>query len=215
MTRIVTAALSIALVAAVLPGCKIIKTPTGEEAAASANAFDPNARVSDIWESTAVPYLDGKAGTLAEVSALAGQDAAAAGAKYGNPQKQANSPWTFAVKIEGTIVAADTASRAATIDVDVDGDGKADAKVQIGPAIRGTALRDSFDFVNFNEFKNQIEWAQFGKALNQHVNSTVLEALPREALAGKPVSVVGAYAMPSGSDLPLVTPATVTIGRGP
>jgi predicted lipoprotein len=57
------------------------------------------------------------------------------------------------------------------LDVDADGDGKADAKVQIGPAVRGTALRDTLEFVNFNEFKNQIEWAQFGKAFNEKINT--------------------------------------------
>lgn len=212
MTRFGTAVAGLALTASLLSGCKIIKTPTAEEAAAT--AFDSNRQVSEIWEAQALPYLDGKAGPLAEVAALAASDAAAAGTKYGNPAKQANSPWTFAVRVEGKVIAADTASRAATIDVDADGDGAADARVQIGPAIRGTALRDSFDFVNFNEFKNQIEWAQFGKALNQHMDETVLKALPRDSLVGRTVSVTGAYPMPSGADLPLVTPARITLGEG-
>ena len=78
-----------------------------------------------------------------------------------------------------------TQSRAATIDVDVDGDGKADVRVQIGPAIQGTALRDSLDFVNFNDFTNQIDFAQFGKAFNTHADKTVLSKLPREGLEGQ------------------------------
>ena len=32
-------------------------------------------------------------------------------------------------------------------------------RVQIGPAIRGTALRDTLDFVDFNDFTNQIDFA--------------------------------------------------------
>jgi predicted lipoprotein len=146
---------------------------------------------------------------------LATTDAAAAGAKYGNPNKQANSPWTFAVRLEGMIVAANTQSRAATIDVDVDGDGKADARVQIGPAVRGTALRDSLDFIQFNDFTNQIDFAQFGKAFNSYVDKTVLAKLPREALEGRSAKVVGAYTLGSGQDLPLVTPAEAEIGPKP
>jgi predicted lipoprotein len=95
----------------------------------------------------------------------------------------------------------------------MDGDGKADAKVQIGPALRGTALRDSLDFVNFNEFKNQIEWAQFGKAFNEKVNASLLQALPRDGLTGKTVKVTGAFPMPPSGQLPLVTPATLTMGQ--
>ena len=75
-----------------------------------------------------------------------------------------------------------TASRAATISVDTEGDGKVAAIVQIGPAMRGTALRDSLDFVSFNDFKNQIDYAQFGKAFNQHAAQTILAHLPRDSL---------------------------------
>ncbi|WP_413712491.1 DUF2291 family protein [Rhizobium sp. Rhizsp82] len=206
-------ALIAALVAAALPGCKIIKTPTAEEKAAAAakDAFDPNAKVDAIWQSQAVPYFEKRAGELKDVVAAVAAGADQAGEKYGNPKKQASSPWTYAVKFTGKVVAADTQSRAATLDVDVDGDGKPDAKVQIGPALRGTALRDTLDFVNFNEFKNQIEWAQFGKAFNEKANTAFLSAIPRDGITGKTVTVVGAFPLPSGSDLPLVTPSELTV----
>jgi predicted lipoprotein len=206
-------ALIAALVAAALPGCKIIKTPTAEEKAAAAakTAFDPNAKVEAIWQSQAVPYYQKRAGELKDVVAAVAAGPDQAGEKYGNPKKQASAPWTYAVKFTGKVVAADTQSRAATLDVDADGDGKADAKVQIGPALRGTALRDTLDFVNFNEFKNQIEWAQFGKAFNEKANAAFLSAIPRDGITGKTVTVVGAFPLPSGSDLPLVTPSELTV----
>ncbi len=206
-------ALIAALVAAALPGCKIIKTPTAEEKAAAAakSAFDPNAKVEAIWQSQAIPYFQQRAGELKDVVAAVAAGPDQAGEKYGNPKKQASSPWTYAVKFTGKVVAADTQSRAATLDVDADGDGKADAKVQIGPALRGTALRDTLDFVNFNEFKNQIEWAQFGKAFNEKANTAFLSAIPRDGITGKTVTVVGAFPLPSGSDLPLVTPSELTV----
>ncbi|TBZ26635.1 DUF2291 family protein [Rhizobium leguminosarum] len=207
-------ALLAAVVAAALPGCKIIKTPTAEEKAAAAakTAFDPNAKVEAIWQSEAVPYFEKRAGDLKDVMQLATSSADTAGEKYGNPRKQSSSPWTYAVKISGKVVAADTASRAATLDVDTDGDGKADAKVQIGPALRGTALRDTLEFVNFNEFKNQIEWAQFGKAFNEKANTTFLSAIPREDLAGKTVTAIGAFPLPKSGELPLITPSELRVG---
>ncbi|MBX5219227.1 DUF2291 domain-containing protein [Rhizobium sp. NLR8a] len=207
-------ALLAAVVAAALPGCKIIKTPTAEEKAAAAakTAFDPNAKVEAIWQPQVVPYFEKRAGELKDVMQLVATSPDAAGEKYGNPRKQSSSPWTYAVKITGKVVAADTASRAATLDVDADGDGKADAKVQIGPALRGTALRDTLDFINFNEFKNQIEWAQFGKAFNEKANTAVLSAVPRDGLTGKTVTVIGAFPLPKSGELPLVTPSELTVG---
>jgi len=194
-----------------LTACKILPTPSGD----SGNAFNPDKMVEEIWAAKVVPYLQQKAGPFAEVHALAKADPASAGAKYGNPKKQANSPWTFAVRVEGKIIAANTQSRAATMDIDVDGDGKADARVQIGPAMRGTALRDSLDFIQFNDFTNQIDFAQFGKAFNAYADKAVLAKLPRDALEGRTAKVLGAYTLESGQDLPLVTPAEAEIGPKP
>ncbi|MBX3567961.1 MAG: DUF2291 domain-containing protein [Rhizobiaceae bacterium] len=197
-----------------IAGCKILPTgaPIDGDVAAK---FDPDAMVAEIWDGRMLPYLRDKAGPFAEVQGLAKGDAKAAGEKYGNPNKQANSPWTYVATAEGRIVASNTESRAATVDIDVDGDGKADVRVQIGPALRGTALRDSLDFVNFNEFTNQIDFAQYGKSFNIYADRTILSKLPREALDGRTAKVLGAYVQGSGGDLPLLTPAEAEIGPQP
>jgi predicted lipoprotein len=72
-------------------------------------------------------------------------------------------------------------------------------------------LRDSLDFVDFNSFKNQIDFAQFGKSFNIYANSNVLSKLPREGLDGKTAKLLGAYVPGSNSDLPLMTPAQAEI----
>ena len=194
-----------------LSGCKFIKTADQQKEAA-AGAFDPDKLVAGIWDDKVLPYLNERAGSLKDVMSLASSDLNAAAAKYGHKEKQGNAPYTFAAKVEGTIVAEETKSRAAYVDVDVDGDAKADVRVAIGPAIRGTALRDSLKFVNFNEFKNQIEWAQYGKSFNNHVNKTLLEKLPRSGLTGKKLAATGAFPLPSAGQLPQFVPATITIG---
>lgn len=206
---------TLGIAALALVGCKILPTPTEEDVAANANTFNPDKMVEEIWAPKVIPYLQQKAGPFADVDALAKSDAKAAGEKYGNPKKQANSPWTYAARVEGKIVASNTKSRAGSIDVDVNGDGKADVRAQIGPALRGTALRDVLDFVNFNEFVNQIDFAQYGKAFNTYSDKTVLSKLPREGLDGRTAKLVGAYVPPSGSDLPLLTPAEAEIGPAP
>lgn len=194
-----------------LGGCKFVKTED-EKKAAEANAFNPDKLVADIWDSKVLPYLDERAGPFAEVSALAASNLDEAAAKYGHKEKQGSAPWTFAAKVDGVIVGEETKSRAAYVDVDVNADGKADVRVSIGPAIRGTAIRDSLKFVNFNEFKNQIEWAQFGKSFNTHANKTLLEKLPREGLTGKKLTATGAYPLPAKGQLPQFVPVTITIG---
>jgi predicted lipoprotein len=211
MPRELTGLIVAAAAGLCLASCKLVPTASGDGAGNEA-AFNPDRMVDGIWTAKVIPYLQQKAGPLAEVQAAAKSDAAAAGAKYGNPKKQANSPWTYAVRVGGKIVASNTTSRAGTIDVDVDGDAKADVRVQIGPAIRGTALRDSLDFINFNEFTNQIDFAQFGKSFNTHVDKTVLSRLPREDLDGRTARILGAYGLDGSAELPLVTPAEAEVG---
>ncbi len=138
-----------------------------------------------------------------------------AGAKWGYRAKAEDTPWTLMVRIEGTIVAADLGSRAATIGVDASGKGKTEATVQIGPAMRGTAIRDALDFVSFGDFTNQIDFARFGKALNTYVNRNTLENLPREDLIGRKTTLIGAYALDASGQPPLVTPVEITIGPKP
>ena len=116
------------------------------------------------------------------------------------------------VKLDGVIIAAETESRASTISVDASGQGKSEVIVQIGPAMRGTAIRDALDFVSFNDFTNQIDFARYGKAFNNYVNHTTLEKLPRDALIGRKVTVLGAYPFVSSAETPLVTPVEVSIG---
>lgn len=199
-----------------LAGCKIIKTPTAEEASAAAATAtnNPDRMVADLWDTKVIPYLDTRAGAFNDVLALSVSDVEAAGAKYGHREKQGNPPWTLAAKVDGKVLAAETASRAGSVDVDTNGDGKADVRVQIGAAVKGNAIRDSLDFVGFNQFKNQIEWAQFGKSFNAHLNSTVLAKLPRDKLVGSRIQALGVFPVGAAGQLPLLTPVRITLEPG-
>ena len=198
---------------ATLSGCKVI--PTAEKhkqiSLNSADASDKNfdSKVAELWPIKLLPYAQSKAGKLQDVQAAIDVNADEAGKKYGYREKQGSGPWTVLARVEGTIVAANIESRAATIDVDVDGDAKADATIQIGPVLRGTSIRDSLDFVNFNDFTNQIDFAQFGKAFNTYAIENVLKPFARENLVGKSVSLLGAYQIPQPGQVPLVTPIRI------
>lgn len=207
--------LAVLIAGFLLSSCRFV--PTSEvQALASAQApdasFDPDKMVASIWTSKVVPYFDKKAGPFAEVRSLAAASPDEAGAKFGYRPKSGDVPWTFLVKLEGVVVEANTESRAETIGVDTTGKGKTDALVQIGPAMRGTAIRDALDFVSFNDFTNQIDFARYGKAFNTYVDRRTLDKLPRDSLVGRKVTVVGAYPLTAAADTPLVTPVEITLG---
>jgi predicted lipoprotein len=210
---------AVALIALTLASCRIVATSEVKALAESgsgksAAAFDPDKMVDEIWSSKVVPYFEKRAGDFTQVRDLAAKAPDEAGAKYGYRPKADGTPWTLMVKLEGVIVAADTESRAGAIGIDATGQGRTDATVQIGPAMRGTAIRDALEFVSFNDFTNQIDFARYGKAFNVHVNKAVLEKLPRDGLVGRKVFVLGAYPLAAG-DPPLVTPVEIKLGPKP
>jgi predicted lipoprotein len=178
-------------------------------------SFDPAKKVAAVWAAKVIPYFEQKAGPFVAVRDLAAKSPDEAGAKYGYRAKSDGTPWTLMVRVEGTIVVADTESRAATIGVDATGQGKTDATVQIGPAMFGTSIRDALSFVSFNDFTNQIDFARYGDAFNAYVNRITLEKLPRKDLVGRKVTLIGAYALDSSGEPPVITPVEITIGPKP
>lgn len=83
-------------------------------------------------------------------------------------------------------------------------------RVQTGPAINGTELRDATGTITFSQFTNQIEYQDAGSAINNALKETVLSKIDNSALTGKTLSVVGAFKLvnPKGW---LVTPVSLEV----
>jgi predicted lipoprotein len=207
---------ALALAGSLLSGCRIERT--GESSAVPADtgsggaaAVDPVERVASSWTSEILPYLQGKAGEFEAVRAQMEASPDEAGRQHGHRQKDEGTPWNIVIRASGEIIEANTKSRAATAGVDVDGDGQVDLMAQLGPVIRGTSIRDVLDFVRFEDFSNQITYANYGKALNSRVDEDVLSNLPREDLVGKKMTLMGVFTADKPGSPPLVTPVEATI----
>ncbi|WP_394213974.1 DUF2291 family protein [Brachybacterium vulturis] len=83
-------------------------------------------------------------------------------------------------------------------------------RIQTGPAINGTELRDATGNYGFAEFTNQIEFQNAAAALNTEMKKQVLDPLDLENLSGSTVTVTGAFTAinPEGW---LVTPVSVEV----
>lgn len=206
----------VALAAAVsLAACRIEKTPAVDPSQSATSvfvndaSFNPDAMVAEDWDSRVVPTLRDRAGAYDDVAAAIAADPAAAGGRFGFHAAEPGAPWLYAAALSGTITAANTESRAATLTVKTDG-GRA-VTVQIGPVVRGTAIRDSLAFRPFSAFKNQVDYAQFGKALNTRANVGALAKLPRDALVGRRVVALGVVVGVGGDAAPLLTPVEIRL----
>ena len=146
------AVLTVALLCAALPlaGCKIVPDPDPAELAA-ANMSDEERMalwVTEHWDSQVLPAMAEHGTTWADFAEARAQGLEAAGSAEGL-RPSGKGAWFFMLKGEGRVVAANLDSRARRLDLDMDGDGAADIGLQLGPVMRGTALRDALPFVDF------------------------------------------------------------------
>lgn len=145
-----------------------------------AQSFDADVYVSSIW-STRV---------LSEASSAAVGITTIPPAGLGDERK------SQFVESTGVVVRVDIQSRVGTARVKFGPATEAD--VQIGPVLRGTAIRDALPFVRFSDFTNQIDYAKVASALNARVLEGPLAAIDARGLHGRSVRVVGALTTSGG-----------------
>ncbi|WP_411037229.1 DUF2291 family protein [Shinella sp. BYT-45] len=83
-------------------------------------------------------------------------------------------------------------------------------RVQTGPALNGTDLRDATGQIEFGQFKNQIEYQDAGSAINNEVKKVVLGGIDPAALSGKTVTVVGVFKLVNPKSW-IVTPVRLDV----
>lgn len=207
MTRLPLFALA-CLAAIGLSACKIVKNPApGEEAAVASGEAGDHARLAALLDETLESRLLARirvtATALPDLRAAIASGLDAAGAAHGNRGAGEGVAWNFAVKGSGVVIAANLESRARTAQLDTDGDGTADVTLQLGPVIKGTSLRDVAPVYDFGDFRDQIEFARLGRAINDRVSAALV--LPDGSLLGRTLHFTGAATLRSADDPWLVT----------
>jgi predicted lipoprotein len=170
------------------------KTVAGEA------AFNPERFGKANFEPKVVPALEKQATDIKVLMPALREDEQAASDKYGH--REGNSPFNFPVRAEGVA----GKPKGGLLPVQVEGLKGTQVSVQIGPAINGTALRDATGLIRFNQFVNQVDYAEAATALNNEVKQQVLAPIEPNSLAGKRVSFLGAFTFLAPSNV-VVTPA--------
>lgn len=157
-----------ALVAAplLLGGCKIVSIEADRAARESRSAaFDATAYVDRSWRTRVLPQVEKSAISIGDLNRELAGGIDEAGAAHGRRAAE-GSPWTFVVRGEGVVTAIDDKSRSGSIELAVPvAGGTRVVTLQTGPVIVDTAVRDSLPFVTFNDFADQIAFANAGRAL--------------------------------------------------
>ncbi|MDO6730892.1 DUF2291 family protein [Marinovum sp. 2_MG-2023] len=166
-------------------------------------AFNPDRFGAEEFPSVRDHVIE-KAPEAAQLAAELASDKAAAIAAYG---RMSGAFPVMTVRLTGT--AGEGKSGIFTVAVEGLPEGTG-VRVQTGPAINGTELRDITGDIEFGAFKNQIEYQDAGAGLNRAMAAEVLAGLDRDTLTGKTVSVTGVFTMINPKNW-LVTPVAFEV----
>lgn len=149
-----------------LGGCKIVSIEADRAARESrSTAFDARTYVDREWRTRVMPRIEAAAIPLDDLDRALAGGIDKAGSTHGRRAAE-GSPWTFVVRGEGVVTAIDARSRSGSVDIAVAvAGGTRTVTLQTGPVIVDTSVRDSLPFVTFNDFADQIAFANVGRAL--------------------------------------------------
>jgi len=168
--------------------------------------------VDSIWEPVIVPRIESLSVDYTKLMAGLKADEDGTCQKYGFRQMQEGNPYNFAVKGTVKFLSIDTSSMSGTVALDfAPFDGKAECTMSIGPIFRGTSVRDIQNTLSINDFENQVEFARFGRELNNKVKDAVLGDIDFSKYTGAEAELLGVFTY-SGKDNPVeIVPVRLSI----
>ena len=182
--------------------------PLARPGSSAQPAQSKGAQVADkVWESTVLPAIQEKAQDITKILPEIRADPAGAGQKYG--RRESTNPYNYMVKGTGKVIEVHTESQAGTILLEVPGLEEKLA-LQIGPVVRGTALRDATGAAPFDQFSNQLDYADVSKEMNIRAVKAAFAGIDPSSLSGKTITFFGAFTFDPRSKGPLlITPVKI------
>ena len=200
-TRYVIAGLAVAVVAAMALDTTVVRI--GGENDLRQAAFSPDA-YGDQEFPRIQTYVTEKAVDALKLGPAVLADKAAAAKEFGTASSTGAIMMTRLTGVVGEVSSGiyDVAVAGMPADIRV--------RVQTGPAINGTDLRDAPGDIAFGAFKNQIEYQNAASGINRAMKKVVLDGIDTAALKGKTIEVTGAFRLINPKNW-LVTPVSVSV----
>lgn len=193
------------LAAALLAGCKVVTIEQDRALRARHGAaFDATAVADRMWQSEALPALRRAAVPMPALLQAIDAGVDRAGARLGRRASE-GAPWTFVGRGEGVVTAVETGSRQRIVELAVAGRA---VRLQVGPVVLGTTIRDALPFVTFNDYPDQLAFAGVGRALTQR-SLTALQPRIAALRPGMHVVFSGAFNLARAEDIILITPVVI------
>lgn len=189
-----------------LGGCTVMPVEEARRIRdAQGGRFDARGYVESLWTAKTRGELLGRAAPLEQ---LRRGPIDQLGKSHGTRAGEGSS-WTFVTRASGVVKAVmlDQPRGAVLISGDA-----GEIRLQTGPVVTGTAIRDALPAINFDDFPDQIAFAEVGQRLNERAIAAVRRDLSR-LRPGDPVTVVGVTNLASTDEVVVLTPLTIAPGE--
>lgn len=195
-----------------LSGCGITVVKIGEESKLTGEvAFDADSDVEQIWQAQILPELTAKAVEINPFLTEAGGNLKSLAEKYGKYSMGNSGELSYVVKGTAKVTKVDQEKKAGVMEVELEGyTGSESVKLQIGSVYKGSAVRDSLDFISYKDYKNQVEWAAVSQSIHNVIQKDVIDPLNVSSLVGKTVDFTGCFTA-DGNDQLLITPIQLSV----
>lgn len=211
----------VVLLASLLGACTVVRigeedSESGDQYAAwtkTGTGFDAVEYVEAVWDEQLIPMYEESAVDLTMLLQELRADRDAAIEQYGLVRDAGEPSAVFKVRGTATVLEFDDTSRNGLFRIDLPPyDSVADLPMQVGPVIRGQAIRDSAEFIRFTEVGNQLQFAALANELNARMVKDSVEPLDLENAAGLEIGFLGAFKITEGDSLDdiVITPVRIS-----
>ena len=112
------------------------------------------------------------------------------------------------IKGNGEVTSLNTASRVGTISIKLEKSYDSEIYITLGPVIKKDSIRDAVKFIKFNDFVNQLDFADVSRIIKVRVLNEIIGPLNLKEITGKKINFEGAITF-DRKDKIYITPSKI------
>ena len=179
---------------------------TVEEDELIKKGFDAKAYVENIWKSKIIPTISKEAEEITFILDELFKNKEVAEEKYGG--RSGTGSYSFMIKGTGEITSLNTASRVGTLSIKLEKKYDSQIFITLGPVIKKDSIRDAVKFIQFNDFVNQLDFADVSRIIKVRVLNEIIGPLNLKEITGKKINFEGAITF-DRKDKIYITPTNI------
>ena len=181
-------------------------TRTVEEDELIKKGFDAKAYVENIWKTKIIPTVSNEAEEITFILDELFENKEVAEEKYGG--RSGTGSYSFMIKGIGNVTSLNTASRVGTLSIELQKKYDSEIFITLGPVIKKDSIRDSVKFIQFNDFVNQLDFADVSRIIKTRVLNEIIGPLNLKEIVGKKINFEGAITF-DRKDKIYITPTNI------